>query len=79
MNWQDYIHTDNAVMEGKPVFMGTRLTIEYVLQLQSEGWSEQRLLDELPSLTARHLQALHAFTYENLKDGLLIYPFRKAS
>ena len=32
MNWQDYIERDPEVMLGKPVFKGTRLTVEFVLE-----------------------------------------------
>jgi len=32
MNWQDYIEEKPGVMMGKPVFKGTRITVEHVLR-----------------------------------------------
>ena len=32
MKWQDYIEERKDVMLGKPVFKGTRLTVEHVLR-----------------------------------------------
>ena len=37
MNWQDYIERDPEVMLGKPVFKGTRLTVEFVLERLGQG------------------------------------------
>ena len=36
MVWQDYIEERPDVMMGKPVFKGTRLTVEHVLRNAAE-------------------------------------------
>ncbi len=33
MDWQPYIHSDPAILVGKPVIKGTRLADEFLLQL----------------------------------------------
>jgi uncharacterized protein (DUF433 family) len=40
MNWQNYIGADPAVLVGKPVIKGTRLSVEFVLDLVAQGWAE---------------------------------------
>ena len=57
MNWQDYIEERSDVMLGKPVFKGTRITVEHVLTELGRGMSEADLLQGHPRLTAQHLKA----------------------
>jgi uncharacterized protein (DUF433 family) len=44
MNWQEYITADPAVLVGKPVIKGTRLSVEFMLGLIAQGWPEQEIL-----------------------------------
>ena len=37
IKWQDYIEERKEVMMGKPVFKGTRLTVEHVLNELGTG------------------------------------------
>ena len=57
MKWQDYIEERKDVMLGKPVFKGTRLTVEHVLRELSTGMSPDELRDEYPNLKPEHIQA----------------------
>lgn len=54
---QDCIEINPAVMLGKPVIGGTRLTVELVLRKLADGISEQELLDAYPSLTSEGIHA----------------------
>jgi uncharacterized protein (DUF433 family) len=47
----DRIAIDPAVMLGKPVIRGTRITVELVLRKLGEGASVQELLEAYPHLT----------------------------
>ena len=44
MNWQDYITVDPAVLAGKPIIKGTRLSVEFMLGLIAQGWPEEEIL-----------------------------------
>jgi len=57
MAWQDYIEERPDVMMGKPVFKGTRLTVEHVLGELGRGVSETELLRGHPRLTPEHIRA----------------------
>ena len=59
MNGPDgYIHADPAVLCGKPVIRGTRLSIEFLRGLVDSGWTHQQVLDAYPRLTLPALQAM---------------------
>ena len=57
IQWQDYIEERKDVMLGKPVFKGTRLTVEHILKELGTGMSHEELLDNYPTLKPVHLQA----------------------
>jgi uncharacterized protein (DUF433 family) len=71
MNWQEYISSDQKVLLGKPTVSGTRISVEHIIALLAEGWSEQQILDNYPRLTPVSLQAVFAYIQDCLKDGLL--------
>jgi len=45
VDWQQYIHSDAAVLAGKPVIKGTRLAVEFILGLFAEGWTTDQILE----------------------------------
>jgi uncharacterized protein (DUF433 family) len=57
MRWQDYIEERKDVMAGKPVFKGTRLTVEHILRELGTSMSHQELLENYPTLKPEHIQA----------------------
>lgn len=57
IKWQDYIEERKDVMVGKPVFKGTRLTVEFLLKQLGTGMTNQQLLDQYPTLKPEHIQA----------------------
>ncbi len=54
------------VMTGKPVIKGTRLTVEFILNLLAHGATIQEILDEYEGLTAEDIQACLLFAGESL-------------
>lgn len=71
MQWSDYIVSDKDVLLGKPTIKGTRISVEHILSLLAQGWSEQKILSNYPRLTQESLNALFAYVYECMQDGLL--------
>ena len=57
IRWQDYIEKKKRVMMGKPVFKGTRLTVEHILNELSTGMTHEELLANYPTLQPEHLRA----------------------
>jgi uncharacterized protein (DUF433 family) len=71
MNWQDFIVQDEEILVGKPTIKGTRLSVEFLVGLLAQGWSEQQILDNYPRLSKDHLKALFHYIQDCLKDGLM--------
>ncbi len=61
IDWRKFIHSDPEILLGKPVVKGTRLSVEFILGLFAEGWTEQQVLENYPTLTAESLRAVFAF------------------
>ncbi|MFN4255088.1 MAG: DUF433 domain-containing protein [Saprospiraceae bacterium] len=70
-NWNTYIVSDKDVLLGKPCVKGTRLSVEFILKLLANGWSEEQILKNYPRLSKAALQAVFAYAYECMADGLL--------
>lgn len=56
-HWDDYIEERKDVMLGKPVFKGTRLTVELVLKALGAGSTAEELIKEYSALKPEHLRA----------------------
>ncbi|MCA6367540.1 MAG: DUF433 domain-containing protein [Cyclobacteriaceae bacterium] len=79
MEWQNYIVSDKEVLLGKPTVKGTRISVEYVVGLLAQGWSENEILENFPRLTKESLQAVFAYIQDCINDGLLFTPTRKTA
>jgi uncharacterized protein (DUF433 family) len=55
------IEINPAVMMGKPVIRGTRVTVELVLRKLAEGASEAELLEDYPQITPDDIRAAIAY------------------
>jgi uncharacterized protein (DUF433 family) len=70
VRWQDFIHSEPDTLGGKPVFRGTRYSVERVLKLVGAGWSPEQIGEEYPGIGTEHLQAAAAFAADLLgEDG----------
>jgi len=71
MEWRANITSDESVLLGKPTVKGTRVSVEHLIGLLAQGWSEQQILENYPRLTQESLQAVFSYIKDCLKDGLL--------
>ena len=56
------------VMVGKPIIKGTRLTVEYILNLLAHGATEKEILNEYEGLAREDIQACLLFATKSLKN-----------
>lgn len=61
------ITLDAAVLAGKPVIRGTRLSVEFVIGLMAEGWSEADILANYPGLVREDLIGCLAYARDALR------------
>ena len=71
IEWKDYIHSDPEILLGKPVVKGTRLSVEFILGLFAEGWTEQQIIENYPTLSKESLRAVFAFATECMREEFL--------
>jgi uncharacterized protein (DUF433 family) len=57
MNWEGRIVIDPEILCGKPVVKGTRLAVEFIVDLLAQGWTADDILKNYPGLTADDIQA----------------------
>jgi uncharacterized protein (DUF433 family) len=60
------IEMDSQIMVGKPIIKGTRLTVQFILNLLAHGTSVAEILDEYEGLSAEDIQACLLFATKSL-------------
>ena len=73
MNWEERITADPNVLVGKPVVKGTRLAVEFLLDLMAQGWTHQQILENYPGLTTEDLSACLYYA-SNVVKSERVYP-----
>jgi len=71
--WKEWIVSNPSVMMGKPVIVGTRITVELILEKLAAGETVDDLLAAHPRLTREAIQAALAFAAEALRADV-VYP-----
>ncbi len=74
MNWKERIVVDPNILVGKPVIKGTRLAVEFIVDLLAQGWDEKEILRNYPGLTKQDIQACLSYASEILRSEK-VYPF----
>ena len=69
----EHIELNPKIMMGKPIFKGTRITVEQILENLSESNSIDDVLVAHPHLTKDQVHAALAFAAQTLR-GDEIYP-----
>lgn len=73
----DRITVDPAILVGKPCVKGTQLSVEFLLGLLSQGWSEAEILRNYPGLTRDDLLACLEYASKIIGEEK-VYPYRVA-
>lgn len=68
----DRISANPRIMVGKPVIRGTRLTVEYILELLAHGTAMEDILAEYPGLVKDDIYACLLFASKTLQDASFI-------
>ncbi len=68
MDWREHIVVDPAVLVGKPIIKGTRISVELLLDRLADGWSYSEILEAYPHITREQVQAAVTFAAELFKE-----------
>lgn len=74
MDRKDRIVIDPEILVGKPVIKGTRLAVEFIVELLAQGWGESEILRNYPGITHEDITACLKYA-TNLLKAEKIYPF----
>lgn len=67
MHTSDRIEINSEICRGKPIIKGTRITIDFVLELLSQGWTYSAICEEYAIETSDILAVLD-YTRNLIKD-----------
>ena len=72
-DWRSRIAIDPKVLAGKPVIKGTRISVEFILELLANGWIVEDILKNYPQLKREDVLAALKYATEVLKEER-VYP-----
>jgi uncharacterized protein (DUF433 family) len=67
MTWQDRITIDPALLAGKPVIRNTRLSVDFILGLLGQDWTEADILSSYPGVAHDDIAACLRYASEVLQ------------
>ena len=73
MSWPDRVVVDPQVLAGKPIVRGTRLAVEFILDLLAAGQSEADIVANYPGLAHEDVLACLAYA-SHLAHEYRAYP-----
>jgi uncharacterized protein (DUF433 family) len=72
VNWQERIVIEPNILVGKPTIRGTRLAVEFIIDLLAQGWSTEDILENY-QITIDDIRACLSYANEALKAEK-VYP-----
>jgi uncharacterized protein (DUF433 family) len=67
VDWRERITVDPEVLVGKPVVKGTRLAVEFIIDLLAAGWMSDEIIENFPGLEAEDIRACLAYAGEAMR------------
>jgi len=71
VNWREHITADPKILYGKPVFTGTRISVELILEKLGHGQTVSELVSAYPALTPESITACLLFAAEPVKSDII--------
>ena len=68
MKYADQVTVDPEILIGKPVITGTRMSVEFVLELLANGWTYEEILNNYPQLVQEDILAAIEYSLEVMKE-----------
>jgi uncharacterized protein (DUF433 family) len=68
MRYKERIEINPDVLVGKPIIKGTRISVEFILELLANGWDTEKILKNYPQLTKEDILAAIEYSLEILKE-----------
>lgn len=65
---------DPKILAGKPIIKGTRISVEFILELLSSGMSIDEIIKEYPHLKSEDVFAAIEYAANTIKHEDIIFP-----
>jgi uncharacterized protein (DUF433 family) len=70
INISDHIHSDPAILFGKPVIKNTRISVELILEKMADGYTNEDIMSAYPSVNKEDLKACLLFASGAVKNEI---------
>jgi uncharacterized protein (DUF433 family) len=57
VSWEDRIVIDPAILVGKHIIKGTRISVELIIDLLARGWTHEQIIGQHGHLTTDDIRA----------------------
>ena len=76
MKTMTMIEINQAILAGKPIIRGTRISVELIIKLVAQRWTDDQIIQEYPKLTKEDIRDALLYA-EKLVQNEEVYPFLK--
>ncbi len=66
------ITANKEILGGKPIIKGTRISVEFILELLASGVTENEILQDYPHLTSDDIHACLEYAAHSMKNEILL-------
>jgi len=66
--YKERIEINSKILLGKPIIKGTRISVEFILELLANGWSYEEILKNYPQLTKEDILAAIEYSLELVRN-----------
>ena len=67
-----HVITDPKILGGKPHIRGTRLSVEFILELFASGGTREEILSAYPQLTSNAIEEALRYAAQTVKSEILL-------
>lgn len=67
------IEINPKILVGKPIIRGTRIPVELIIKLVAQGWQDEAIIKEYPSLKKEDIRAALLYA-EKIIEEEEVYP-----
>ncbi len=66
-DWRKIIEVNPNILVGKPIIKGTRISVDFILELLAQKWSVDDILKNYPQLKEKDIHAALEYSAHSLK------------
>lgn len=66
------ITANREILSGKPIIRGTRISVEFILELLASGVTEDEIIQDYPHLTKEDIRACLEYAAHSMKNEILL-------